>query len=85
MPKIKHGDKEVEVSKNKSLRKDLEKLGVPFNCENGVCGTCYIEILDGEENLSEVNQKEKNLGMDRKNRLGCQCQMKKDGAVEVDF
>lgn len=85
MPKIKYKDKEVEVPKNENLREHLEKLGVPFNCENGVCGTCYIEVLDGEENLSEVNQREKNLGMDEKNRLGCQCKVEKDGDVVVGF
>lgn len=84
MAKIKYKDKEIEVPENEKLREHLEKLGVPFNCENGVCGTCYVEVVEGEENLTELTQQEKNLGMDKKNRLGCQCKMKK-GEAEIDF
>lgn len=84
MAKIKYGDKLIEVPEGVNLREHLEKLGVPFNCENGVCGTCYTEILDGEENLSELTKQEENLGMDEKNRLSCQFKMKK-GQAEIDF
>jgi ferredoxin len=61
-----------------------EKAGIPFSCNSGVCATCQIEILDGSDNLGELNQEEKDLGMDRKHRLSCQCVIK-SGTVKITY
>lgn len=69
--------KSVEIKAGESIREAVEKLGVPFGCEDGICGTCMIDIIDGEENLSELTEQEKDLMRDRKHRLACQCKIKK--------
>lgn len=61
-----------------------EKHGIPFSCNSGVCGTCQIEILDGADNLNELNQEEKDLAMDRNHRLACQCKIL-SGIVKVTY
>ena len=43
-----------EVQDGEPIQKASEELGVPFNCTNGICGTCMIDIVEGEENLSEL-------------------------------
>lgn len=84
MAKIKYKDKEVEVPDNSELRKPTEELGVPFNCKHGTCGTCMIDVVSGEENLSDLTEQEDMLARDEKHRLACQCRIKK-GEVEIDF
>ena len=61
-----------------------EAAGIPFSCNSGVCGTCQIEILEGKENLNELNKKENDLGMDENHRLGCQCAIK-SGTIKVTY
>jgi len=76
-------DKEIkEVPDGSELKKPCEEMGVPFGCESGVCRTCELEIVEGEDNLTELSENEKELGMDKKNRLACQCKLKK-GDVKV--
>ena len=68
-----------------SLIDDLcESSGIPFSCNSGVCGTCQIEILEGADNLNELNEEEEDLGMDRNNRLSCQCRIMQ-GTVNVTY
>ncbi|MEK6895024.1 MAG: 2Fe-2S iron-sulfur cluster-binding protein [Nanoarchaeota archaeon] len=83
MKKIKsdHGDK--TINEPDEMKSALEDLGVPFSCEDGVCGTCLIEIEKGMDKLNSYTQPEKNMGMEGKFRLGCQCRFEKDGEVEV--
>ena len=75
---------EYEVADNTCLAETCEKHGIPFSCNSGVCGTCQIEILEGPENLDELNQEEKDLAMDRNHRLGCQCKII-TGTVKVTY
>ena len=80
---IKTGKSE-ELENGDSIRNACEKLGVPFGCEKGICGTCMIDILEGENNLSELTEQEKDLSRSKKHRLACQCKIKK-GEVEIGF
>ncbi len=64
---------EYDVPDNTCLAATCEKAGVPFSCNSGVCGTCQINIVEGQDNLAPLNQEENDLGMDRNHRLGCQC------------
>ena len=62
----------------------MEKIGVPFACEDGMCGTCVVEVLEGMQNLSEKNEKEKDMGLAENQRLACQCRIKK-GVVKLKY
>ena len=73
-----------EIPDGSPIQKPCEELGVPFCCTNGICGTCMIDIIEGEENLSELTEEEKDLERDRKHRLACQCKIK-SGEVKFDF
>ena len=75
---------EYEVPDGNLLAEVCENAGIPFSCNSGVCGTCQIEILEGAENLNELNREEKDLAMDRQNRLGCQCKIL-GGVVKVTY
>ncbi|MCB9771937.1 MAG: (2Fe-2S)-binding protein [Candidatus Omnitrophica bacterium] len=75
---------EYEVADGTPIAEICEKTGIPFSCNSGVCATCQIDILEGAENLGDLNQEEKDLGMDQKHRLSCQCIIK-SGIVKVTY
>lgn len=78
-------EEEVEVPDGSPIKQYCEEAGVPFACEEGICGTCVLEIEEGGENLSEFTQEESDfLGVQEKERLGCQCRIMK-GTVHVRF
>lgn len=74
-------EKKIEVKDGASL-KDLKKHGVTFGCEEGICGTCLLEVSEGMENLSDKTEEENDMGMAGKERLACQCKIK-SGTVKV--
>ena len=61
-----------------------EEAGIPFSCNTGVCGTCQVRVLEGAEHLDELNDEEKDLGLDRETRLSCQCSIK-EGTVKITY
>ena len=73
-----------DVKDGDKIKNAAEEMGVLFGCEDGICGTCMIDVVSGENNLSELTQPEKDLERDRKQRLACQCKIKK-GDVVIDF
>ncbi len=75
---------EYDVPDGALIAEACENAGIPFSCNSGVCGTCQIDILEGAENLGELNQEEKELAMDRNHRLGCQCKIISN-VVKVTF
>ena len=75
---------EYEAKDGEDIAEICEKHGIPFSCNSGVCGTCQIEILEGAQNLGELNDEEKELAMDRNHRLGCQCKII-SGVVKVTY
>ncbi len=79
-------DEEVEVTEGESIKACCEEAGIPFACEEGLCGTCVIEVEEGMEHLSEFTQEESDfLGDKGCERLACQCKMKGSGRVKVKF
>ena len=80
----KNTGKSIKIANSKPIKEACKKLGVPFSCEEGICGSCMIDIVEGEENLSQLTQEEKDMGRDRKHRLACQCKIKK-GEIKIDF
>ncbi len=86
MPKlIFNGEEELELEEGASLKEVCEDAGVPFACEEGVCGTCVIEVEEGMENLTSFTQEEIDfLGEQETERLACQCKIKQ-GCVKINF
>lgn len=75
---------EIELEDGDFIQDACDKLGVPFGCQNGLCGTCMIDVVEGEDNLSELTEEEETLERDRNHRLACQCKIKK-GEVKISF
>jgi ferredoxin len=84
MAKIIIDNIEYEVPDGQQVAAACETAGIPFSCNSGVCGTCQIEVLEGADNLGELNREEMELAMDRNHRLGCQCVIK-CGVVKVTY
>lgn len=84
MATLKFDGKVVQIPDGEAIKEYARELGVPFGCEHGVCGTCQIDIVSGEENLNELNEAEEDMGRDRTHRLTCQCKILK-GNVEIRF
>ena len=75
MAKLILNDEEIDIPDGENIVDFIEEAGVPIGCSNGVCGTCEVEVLEGMENLSELNQEEEDLGMEGNKTLGCQCNL----------
>jgi len=88
MPKLifDRTNEEFELPEMSPLQEICEEAGVPFACTEGVCGTCVIEIKEGQENLTDPTEEEEDfLGtgvLDE--RLACQCKIK-CGTVRITF
>jgi ferredoxin len=82
MAKLHIEDMEFELADNTSLQQVCEDWGIPFGCTEGICGTCRIEVTEGEDNLTELTQEEQDMNMNTKERLACQCKIK-GGIVKV--
>lgn len=77
-------DEEIEIPDGENICDYIEEAGVPIGCSNGVCGTCEVEVVEGMEHLSELNQEEQDLGMEGAKRLGCQCEIS-GGTVKLTY
>lgn len=86
MPKlIFNEEEEVELDENSPIKSHCEEVGIPFACEEGICGTCVIEVEEGMDNLSEFTQEELDfLGEQEMERLACQCKIKQ-GCVKIKY
>ena len=73
-----------EIPDDSGIRDICDAAGVPFNCRSGDCGTCQVEIVQGEKNLNPLNVLEEKMGMDSFNRLACQCRIK-SGTVKIIY
>lgn len=84
MAKIKTAEQELELPDGSEIRETCRELGVPFGCESGLCGTCEIEIVEGEENLAPLNEAERAMRLEEPNRLACQCRILQ-GEVKIRY
>lgn len=77
---------EFELPNDSPIIEASQEAGVPFGCENGLCGTCCITILKGAQNLSDPNEQETDFfgSGNTKERLACQVRIK-CGEVEATF
>lgn len=77
------GEEQADVADGEAIKEACEEAGIPFACEEGICGTCVIEVEEGAENLTEFTQEELDfLGEQDCERLACQCKIK-SGIVKV--
>ena len=74
--------KEVEVEDGTEMRVVEEHFEVHFGCEDGFCGTCKIEVLEGMANLTEKTENEIDFGLEDEERFSCQCKIK-NGTVKI--
>ncbi len=77
-------DEKIEVQNGNSIKDACMELGVPFACENGVCATCTVEIVEGAKNLDELGKREIEMDKDKVHRLACQAKIKQ-GTVKIKF
>tara|TARA_Y100000034_G_C6850565_1_gene385854 strand:+ start:197 stop:460 length:264 start_codon:yes stop_codon:yes gene_type:complete len=83
MAKIKTDEKEVEIEDNSEIKEICEdELETLIACSDGTCGVCKIEVLEGMENLNDINEKEKEMGCEGNERLACQCKIK-SGEIKI--
>lgn len=82
MATIRVSDQEQEVSNNSPVQLACDELGIVFGCRNGMCRTCESEVLEGMENLSPPNEKERMHGLSPTHRLMCQAEIK-NGTVVI--
>lgn len=84
MAKVIIDNVEYEVQEGTQIAEICEEAGIPFSCNTGVCGSCEIRVLEGAENLNDLSDEEQVLGLDKNNRLSCQCAIK-GGTVKVTY
>lgn len=91
MPKVtfKNSGDQIETAQGSFLKDAVREKGWPiaFGCEDGVCGTCIIQVHKGKENLNPLSQnEEQTLEMmcmkDGEHRLCCQCKV--NGDIEFE-
>lgn len=84
MATLKHNDQEIHLIDGSSLQEPCMELGIPFGCQNGVCGTCRIDIIEGMEYLNPRTPPENDMELEGTERLACQCRIK-GGVVRIEF
>lgn len=82
MAKIRFEGEEQDLPDGSKILEACEELGVPFGCQDGVCGTCIAMVVSGADNLDEKTEKERDMDLKESQRLACQCSIK-SGIVEI--
>lgn len=84
MAKVIFEGDEREIPDGTKVMEACEDLGLPFGCQEGICGTCMSTITQGAENLLPKNEKEDEFDLPAGQRLACQCTIKA-GTVEFSI
>ena len=60
----------INVKPGSTIQDVVEASGsaLPFGCRDGQCGTCLVTIEQGMEFISELNEKEKKVIAEEKER-----------------
>ena len=82
MATLRFEGRDAEVADGTQILRTAEELGLPFGCQDGVCGTCTSTVVLGMENLEALNEKELDMDIADDQRLACQCVIK-SGLVEL--
>ncbi|MDD9951693.1 MAG: 2Fe-2S iron-sulfur cluster-binding protein [Zetaproteobacteria bacterium] len=91
MPKltIRTDDKTIDVESNYPLINLSEEhdTSILFGCRDGACGACMVRVLEGSENLSQMEEDEQDfletMAAEPNERLACQCKISGDVVLEV--
>ncbi|MBI2603457.1 MAG: (2Fe-2S)-binding protein [Deltaproteobacteria bacterium] len=91
MPKvyITTDDKTIEMGDGQALIDMCEEhdTSILFGCRDGACGACMIKIRKGAENISKMEDSERDfletMAAEENERLGCQCKVFGDIEIEV--
>ena len=84
MASISFGEETIDIDDESIIQAHVESLGIPFSCKDGRCGTCLVNVLEGKDNLTDLNDKEKEFGLlDKNTRLACQCKIK-SGNIKIE-
>ena len=66
---------------------DQHETSILFGCRDGACGACMIRVIDGAENLSTMQDHERDfletMAAEEDERLACQCRVTGDIKIEV--
>ncbi len=58
-----------------------------FGCRDGACGACMVKVLEGAENISKMDDDEKDfletMAAEPNERLACKCSVSGDIKIEV--
>lgn len=91
MPKLRFedSDNQYTLEADTPLQPSCEEEGIPFACREGVCGTCVIEVVEGNAHLTDYTEAEEDFfgpeGEQPVERLACQCRMKGSGDVTARY
>jgi len=87
--KFKNTGEEEKIELGAELKDVTKDAGWPiaYGCEDGVCGTCIVKVVDGEENLNPMEETEKQtlgiMGLEEGGyRLACQCKCNGNCTIE---
>jgi Ferredoxin len=91
MPKVTvlTDDLKIDVPENYAMIDMCEDYdtSILFGCRDGACGACMIKVKEGKENLSPMQDDEKDfletMAAEDDERLACQCRVHGDVVVEV--
>lgn len=84
MATVKFEGEEREVADGSAVVEACEDMGLPFGCQDGLCGTCMSTVVEGMANLEPKNEKEEDFDLPEGQRLVCQCKIK-SGTVEFSL
>jgi ferredoxin len=66
---------------------ESEETSILFGCRDGACGACMIRVLENPQNLSPMEDHERDfletMAARDDERLACQCKVLGDVTVEV--
>ena len=91
MPKVNilTDKKVIDVPNNYALIDMCEDhdTSILFGCRDGACGACMIRIKEGAENISPMEDHERDfletMAAEASERLACQCKVRGDIVIEV--
>jgi ferredoxin len=76
------GEKRIDAPEGGDIVDICDKhfAPIPFSCRSASCGTCQVEVLEGEELLEPPNEAESDLLplLGGKGRLACQARVRPD-------
>lgn len=65
------------------------KSPIEFDCLDADCGICVVRVIKSSDNLSPIETKEKDflaaMRADPDERLACQCRIRGDVTLKVEF